>query len=191
MSLLVSSTIDQKLEHGDQIAVFSLVGKLVGVGSVRDGRSGLAIWGDDESTKIVEGLIKGEKFELRLWDRELNDVRELSIINAESVEYETDGFASLTVSSDSKIPEQFYLSGGYPNPFNSTTRLSYGLPVKASISVKVFDLAGRTVATLIVGEHSAGNFEVVWDSKAASAGTYLIRLESKSFNAVSKVSLIK
>jgi len=191
MSLLIEPDVGSKFADGDQIAAISEDGRLVGLGVVHDRRSGLAIWGDDESTEIAEGLVEGECFDLRHWVRDLGVVRHLSIESGKDLSYEADGFISLKVASDSNIPEEYYLSGGYPNPFNSTTRLSYGLPVSGNLRVNVYDLAGRLVTTLIDGEHSAGRFEVIWDSKTASAGTYLIRLQSDSFNSVSKVTLVK
>ncbi len=89
------------------------------------------------------------------------------------------------------VPREFSFSAAYPNPFNSLTRLTYGLPEASSVNLSVFDVNGRLVAELVNGEVSAGYHSAVWDASSSSAGLYLVRLENKGHTGVQKVMLVK
>ena len=85
------------------------------------------------------------------------------------------------------IPVAFTLSQNYPNPFNPSTNMKFTLPQTASVSVKIFDLLGREVKTLVNGVKSEGYYIISWDAtntfnaKVAS-GIYFCRLDAKSID---------
>ncbi len=99
------------------------------------------------------------------------------------------------------IPDQFKLQGNYPNPFNPTTTIRYGLPESAVISIKVYSLLGQEVITLEEGERHAGYHEVVWNGRNAnggqvSSGLFICRLvatgsSGKTFTSVHRMILVK
>jgi hypothetical protein len=93
--------------------------------------------------------------------------------------------------TNSGIPENFLLSQNYPNPFNPSTVISYQLPVSGNVMLKVFDILGNEVATLVNEEKSAGNYEVIFNAASLSSGTYFYRLSAGSFIEVKKMILIK
>ena len=186
MSVLVTSLTGHNATACDQVAAFSSDGQLVGVGDFNaDGMCGLAVWGDDESTDEKDGLLEGEPFELRLSgsDQTLHHDKELI--------YHTDDFVSLDLTLENALPTTFYLDNAFPNPFNSITRLSYGLPVPGLINIAVYDIAGRQITTLVNREHIAGVHTVTWDASDLSSGVYVVKMESEGFSAVSKVVLMK
>ncbi|SMO87018.1 S8/S53 family peptidase [Gracilimonas mengyeensis] len=90
-----------------------------------------------------------------------------------------------------KIPQQFTLSNNYPNPFNPSTVISYQLPVTSRVTLKVFDMLGREVATLVNGRVSAGQHEVQFDASSLSSGLYIYRLQAGEFIQTKKMMLIK
>jgi chitinase len=94
--------------------------------------------------------------------------------------------------SESRITS-FTLYDNYPNPFNPTTTIKFTIPQPAHISLKVFDLLGREVATLINEERSAGSGSVVFDASHAgiSSGVYFYRLVSGTFTQTKKCLLAK
>ena len=93
---------------------------------------------------------------------------------------------------ESTIPLDYSLSACYPNPFNSTTRLTYGSPENSDISVSIFDMNGRLIKELVSGTVAAGNHTVSWDASNASAGIYLVKMKaSTGFKSVVKVMLVK
>ncbi|HEV8539354.1 MAG TPA: cytochrome c peroxidase [Bacteroidota bacterium] len=73
-------------------------------------------------------------------------------------------------------PTTAELIGSYPNPFNPSTTISYQLPVQSVVTLRVFDVLGREVATLVDGVENAGSKSVVWDASLAASGVYFYRL---------------
>jgi hypothetical protein len=89
------------------------------------------------------------------------------------------------------LPEIFNLSQNYPNPFNPSTVISYQLPISGSVTLKVYDLLGREVVTLVNEEKPAGSYEVSFNASQLSSGVYLYRLSSGSFIETKKMTIIK
>lgn len=90
------------------------------------------------------------------------------------------------------IADQIQLNQNYPNPFNPSTVISYQLPAVSSVSLEVFDMAGRQVATLLNGEtKSAGTHSIRFDASDLSSGVYLYRLTADEFTQVKQMVLIK
>ncbi|NBC66637.1 MAG: T9SS type A sorting domain-containing protein [Bacteroidetes bacterium] len=96
-------------------------------------------------------------------------------------------------SSDHKeeLPTSVDLKQNYPNPFNPTTVISYQLPVKSEVQLKVFDLTGRQVATLVDGQVQAGTHNVRFDGSSLSSGVYIYRLQTGDQRLTKKFTLIK
>lgn len=93
---------------------------------------------------------------------------------------------------DSDIPVSIKLNQNYPNPFNPSTTISFNLPTSMEISLKVYDLLGREVATLINNEqHTAGLNNVTFDASNLASGMYIYELTSANFAITKKMSLIK
>ena len=195
MSVLVTTVrrIDPAVDG--QIAAFNSDGQVIGTGTISsDGMCGLAVWGDDESTDQIDGLLPGETFTLKAWDAKQG--RELQLSTITTLEgagliYEPDGLTVLEMATETAVPEEFFLSEAYPNPFNAFVRLSYGLPEAADAAISVYDLNGRLVTTLVSGKLDAGYHTVVWDGNATASGIYFVRMSAGDFKGVRKVTLVK
>ena len=93
---------------------------------------------------------------------------------------------------DNNYPVNRYeLYQNYPNPFNPSTSIKYTLEKQGMVTIKIFDILGREVATLINEEQSAGNHTLRFDAKNLSSGAYFYRIESGSFIQVNKMMLLK
>ncbi len=90
-----------------------------------------------------------------------------------------------------EVPVNFNLSQNYPNPFNPTTVISYELPVTSYVDLRIFDVLGREVAILVIGEKPAGRHFVQWDAARFASGMYLYRLHTGSFVETKKLLLMK
>ena len=100
------------------------------------------------------------------------------------------------VDDQLQLPTEFALGQNFPNPFNPTTIISYQLPAASRTSLKVFDILGREVATLVDGEQASGYHQVVWSVASGSSGLYFYRLEAAGhdgtqFAATRKMLVIK
>ncbi len=80
---------------------------------------------------------------------------------------------------ESTLPKEFALDGNYPNPFNPTTTVRYELPKDARVSIRIYDILGREVETLVDEVQGAGFKSVVWSASAVASGVYMVRLEAK------------
>lgn len=122
----------------------------------------------------------------------------VSVTDGELVVYDT---SQVTVSSvvsveDEVIPTEFSLDQNYPNPFNPTTTIKFGLPEASDISLKVFNILGQEVHTLINRNMTAGFHTINFDASNLMSGMYIYRIqasgaEGKDFTDVKKMLLIK
>lgn len=98
---------------------------------------------------------------------------------------------SNTVEVDVKLPGTFELSQNYPNPFNPSTKISYYLPFGSELSLKVYDVIGNEVATLVDEFKLAGSYEIEFDASGLSSGIYFYKIETGTFSSVKKMTLIR
>ena len=94
-------------------------------------------------------------------------------------------------SSGSFHPSGFRLHQNYPNPFNPTTMISYQLPVTSNVSIKVNDVLGREVATLVNEQKAAGTYSIQWNASSLPSGAYFLRLTASDYVDEKKCVLIK
>ena len=95
------------------------------------------------------------------------------------------------VEEHEAIVSRYALHQNYPNPFNPTTTISYDILTASEVSLKVYDLLGREVATLFDGQQSAGRHAVTFDARSLASGVYLCRLSSAGFAATTRLLLMK
>ncbi|TAK56302.1 MAG: T9SS type A sorting domain-containing protein [Bacteroidetes bacterium] len=97
----------------------------------------------------------------------------------------------IEVSGEQLLPEKFELMQNYPNPFNPVTTIRYSLPVPTYVTLKVYDILGREVATLVDGMQDAGFKMQEWDAKEFPSGVYLSRLSTEIFTDEKRMVIIK
>ncbi len=89
------------------------------------------------------------------------------------------------------IPSEFSVAQNYPNPFNPTTTIQYNIPVTSKVMVKVFDVIGKEIATLVNSDHQPGVYQVKFDASSLASGIYYYRISAGSFTDIKKMMLIK
>jgi hypothetical protein len=94
-------------------------------------------------------------------------------------------------SSLSALPEKFGLYQNYPNPFNNSTIIEYQLPRQSHVTVKIFDVLGRELITLVNKVEEAGYKSVSFDASTLPSGVYFYRLQAGSFVQTNKMVLMK
>ena len=101
------------------------------------------------------------------------------------------GFVS-DVNNDYIVPEEFTLYQNYPNPFNPSTKIEFTLPVEANVTLKVFNLLGEEVQTLISNEQKgAGRYTINFEADNLATGVYIYRLQADNFSFNKKMILLK
>jgi hypothetical protein len=90
-----------------------------------------------------------------------------------------------------KSPDAFLLFQCYPNPFNSSTVISYQLTVNCFVTLKVYDILGKEVATLEDGQKQSGFYQATFDGARFASGIYFYRLETGNFVQTKKLILLK
>jgi hypothetical protein len=95
------------------------------------------------------------------------------------------------VSQQLAYPREFALCQNYPNPFNPATTISFSLPRKSFVSLKVFDALGREVAILLADELPAGTYARQWNAAGLASGVYFYRLQAGLFSETRKLILLR
>jgi hypothetical protein len=97
----------------------------------------------------------------------------------------------VTTPPDQGIPRRFALEQNYPNPFNPTTAISYQLPAFSRVVLKVYNVLGREVATLVNEKEEAGKHSVTWNASSIPSGVYFYRLQAGAYSETKKLVLLK
>ena len=91
----------------------------------------------------------------------------------------------------SGIPVQYTLDQNYPNPFNPTTKIKFQIPTDGVVRLKVFNILGQEVASLVNEQLKAGSYSVDFNASKVSSGVYIYRIEAGTFSSVKKMMLLK
>jgi photosystem II stability/assembly factor-like uncharacterized protein len=111
----------------------------------------------------------------------------------------TNGSATFTNNFSSEIPEKFSLSQNYPNPFNPSTNIRYQIKKLSSphalggdlVKLKIFDILGKEIETLVNEKQSSGTYEVTWNGSNYPSGVYFYKLTAGEFTETKKMVMIK
>ena len=95
------------------------------------------------------------------------------------------------IADNQNTPTKFELSQNYPNPFNPATTIKYSVPAASFVTIKVYDILGREVASLVNEQKAAGSYNVQFNGNDLSSGVYLYRMQAGSFVQTKKLVLMK
>ncbi len=160
-------------------------------------------WGESKSKHFV--ISGGSDFKtysvsmntLPTWAGKLFQLR-FDPANAKDVKFELDHIRIIpksptVISLDGKnnLPIDFSLKQNYPNPFNPSTTIKFSIPHSQFVILKVYDVLGKVVASLVNEEKLPGNYEVKFDGSNLPSGVYFYRLQAGSFSQAKKLLLLK
>ena len=106
------------------------------------------------------------------------------------------GDKATAIDNNEVLPTEYSLSQNYPNPFNPSTRISFSLPQNSKVALKIFDMLGREIKTIINEEMNAGNHSTIWNGdnnlgNKVSSGVYIYRLTAGDYISTKKMVLMK
>ncbi len=159
------------LRNGEPIASYQTISSLQGQGTTVN---------ETRYTFIDNGVQIGSTYTYRLRSFDLNGTLH---------DYPNE----VTVRAESVAPKvyRYELSQNYPNPFNPMTRINYELKEAGFVSLKVYDVMGREVATLVNGRQMAGEQEATFNATGLASGVYFYRLQAGNFTQTKKMMLVK
>ena len=89
------------------------------------------------------------------------------------------------------LPTEFRLEQNYPNPFNPTTTIQFAVPKTSNVTIRIYDILGREVATLIDKEYQPGQYKAVFEAGQLASGLYVYRILAGDFRESKKLMLLK
>ncbi|MBK8982950.1 MAG: T9SS type A sorting domain-containing protein [Ignavibacteria bacterium] len=104
----------------------------------------------------------------------------------------SNGCTSVGINNiSSEVPESFLLQQNYPNPFNPNTNIVFSIPKSSFVTLKIFDIAGKEIATIVNQNLPSGTFKADWNASGFSSGLYLYTIETDGFRQTRKMMLTK
>ncbi|MEO0216540.1 MAG: T9SS type A sorting domain-containing protein [candidate division WOR-3 bacterium] len=100
-------------------------------------------------------------------------------------------YVSVNNKPNSELSSSYHLSQNYPNPFNSITRFSYQLPENVFVTLKIYDVMGKEIATLVNEHQNAGEYSVEFDAANLSSGVYFYKLQAGNYSKLKKLLFLK
>lgn len=138
-----------------------------------DGYTNDLLWYDVRAYYSTEGKYSDEDYQ--------------AVFGQENVSIQED---KLIATLSNELPADYSISN-YPNPFNPTTTISYQLPENGFVTIKVFDLLGKEIATLVDGNRTAGYHKVNFDATRLTSGIYIYTINAGKYNQSKKMILMK
>ncbi|MCF8373278.1 MAG: T9SS type A sorting domain-containing protein [Bacteroidales bacterium] len=169
---------------GDEVGIFSSNGTLIGAGVFNSGNMAISVWGDDEYSTQVDGMVTGQIFTAKLWNRVTNEVSNLNISwESGSNVYNTNDIAVAGKVTHSFAPLSYALNQNIPNPFRNVTKIGFEVPEDAHIVISVYNLLGEKLQDVVSGSYPAGKHTVDFDATGLASGTYFYKIISDNFVA--------
>lgn len=160
----------------------------------------LIVW-TDLNGNTLKTKTYGDAGEDRCYDM-ITVGNNILLIAASNYNPSSDGDASLLLIYKNDIPTNvddtgnnkaggYYLAEAYPNPFNPTTTIKFQLPQNSFVTLKVYDILGNEITTLISKELASGEYKLPFNASSLSSGTYLYQLKAGDFIQTKKITLLK
>ncbi|MGD9488182.1 MAG: CotH kinase family protein [Calditrichaceae bacterium] len=153
--------------------------------------SGETIYLSGSDTTIIDEVSFGEQTDDISTGRYPNGTGSFVQMSPTFSAENNDGITGIPDDQISELPDQFNLSQNYPNPFNPTTNISFKLPSSNFTSLKIYNITGQQVATLVNKQLSAGTYVMQWDAKNMPSGIYFYMLTSGSLSETKRMILMK
>lgn len=190
------------LHNGDEIAAKCADGTIVGVAPVVDAKAIVTVWGKNAiDGQNASGVSENGKLNLVQWNMQLQSENTLEVASITNVishssengdlKYQTNAILRVSVHSGSDAPHTLALLQNYPNPFNPSTRIEFSLPASEHVTLRIFNILGAEVATLLAKDLGAGEHSVEWNASGFASGVYFCRLQAGEKSFIRKLTLMK
>ena len=197
MGIRISDISGVEPDSGDQVAAIDADGIIVGVGVVQVTACALTVWGADQDDGF--GLQNGEAFVLRYWDDSEGVELEVEVerfVEGNGLHYQEDFLVieietGLGIDDGSGAAVEHTLASIHPNPFNAVTNIRFALEKASHVTLSIYDLDGRAVATIADEPMITGEHEFAWNGMSNPSGMYLFRLTVDGKTSVTRGVLLR
>ena len=141
-----------------------------------------------DSAMVAIPVVISENDSFRMWYGGYDDIK---FRTGHAISPDTTTYTGLNIKSNHSIPKNYQLWQNYPNPFNPITSIQFFLPNSVFVTLVIYDLSGRKVATLVNENISAGKQNVEWDARNFPSGVYFYQLKSINFLQTKKMVLLR
>ena len=177
-----------------EISLPNNITNLEGIGFVNEQTGWVGGWGQSYNEPNYETTNGGLNWHLAGWGKNMNRIRFISDTLAFAVgttvyKYTSEPIGIQQISTE--VAARFDLHQNYPNPFNPTTKISFSLPVSSYTTLKIFDILGKEIKTLVEQNLGPGNYSVIWNSDANPGGIYFYKMITGYYSESKKMVLIK
>jgi len=191
-----------QLSAGDEISVKCGSDVIAGTAVVREGMTFLTVWGDDNTTEQIDGVVAESNLVFTYWFADADSEAVLIATRNDGlpVTYSTDTWAAIALSSPEPnsvgnepfvTPLRFRLNGVYPNPFNPTAEVAFTLAKAGTARITLWNNAGRVVKELGSAELEAGEHRFILEGAGLPAGVYLVSVTADRETLSTKALLLK
>jgi len=185
VKIILNGVISNRNGIGSTIKIFtdseSFIRPVICGGSYLSQNSSIQTIGVGKTTLIDSIIIS--------WPNGTIDVIRNVVVNQTYVVEE--GETVTKVEEENSFHYNFVLEQNYPNPFNPSTNIKYSLPQATIVTIKIYDISGRELKTLVNKYQQAGNYEVQFIDKSLASGMYIYRMQAGEFTDTKKLLLLK
>ncbi|MCF8371812.1 MAG: T9SS type A sorting domain-containing protein [Bacteroidales bacterium] len=187
---------DLSPEAGDEIAVYSNSGILVGSSVFNNQMHSMPVWGDDPYSEKLEGLREGEPFYLTVWHKEYGSEEKLWIEEWQegSGLYKANDICIASRIKHSGVQiyaERELICKNYPNPFNEHTKFEFSIPQPSMVRIEIFSLLGESVEVIFERQCDAGPHEFDYNNSGLVSGTYIYKVWAANQTLTQNMSIMK
>ena len=190
MSLGILNTAwNIKPETGDEIGVFNSDGKLIGSSVYENDFTAITIWGDEVLGETKD--VQGDFYTLKLWQYATGkeDVITVDKWNQGNGQFETNAIHIIEKLTIKGSDNEYALYQNVPNPFRSTTEITFNVPEDCNVTLTVYNTLGGKVKEIANGWYKAGKYTVEFEAGSLPAGTYFYKILTARFVATNSMNL--
>ena len=186
----------EKPQIGDEIGAFNPEGILVGSTVYNGSNCAITIWGDDETTKLKEGVSSGLRFSLRVWHKETGTEDIISVerwLEGDDI-YKTNGISvveKLQLETFTDIEGTYSLEQNVPNPAKNLTKIDFAIPTKTHVKIVLFTSDGKLVRELLSEDMSAGTHNIEVNVNDLASGTYYYKMVTTDYSSSKYLNVVK
>ena len=148
--------------------------------------------GDWNKITFIQGNGTTTEIKHYLFNDKVENLEDLKLFyRLKQIDYNGGFEYSNVIEVEVNLPTKFDLEQNYPNPFNPITTIKYNVPFKSSVTIKIFDILGKEVETLVNEEKDAGYYQTSFDASRLSSGIYFYTLRGGSYFVTKKMNLLK